>query len=99
MKTRCGKVYLVGAGPGDPGLLTLRGAECLRTADVVLYDYLASPELVVGLGPNVELVCLGKHGHGRLLSQAEINERMVREACRGRQWCGSKEATRRSLLG
>src|SRR5256885_11180112 len=79
-----GKVYLVGAGPGDPGLLTLRGAECLRAADVVLYDYLASPELVVGLGPGVELVCLGQHGHGRLMSQTEINKRMVSEARRGR---------------
>src|SRR5262245_36892664 len=84
MTTIRGKVYLVGAGPGDPGLLTLRGAECLRAADVVLYDYLASPELVVGLGPEVELVCLGKHGQGRLLSQTEINERMVREAKSGK---------------
>jgi uroporphyrinogen III methyltransferase / synthase len=84
MTTISGKVYLVGAGPGDPGLLTLRGAECLRAADVVLYDYLASPELVVGLGPGVELVCLGKHGHGRLMSQTEINERMVREARQGK---------------
>ncbi|HEY4234571.1 MAG TPA: uroporphyrinogen-III C-methyltransferase [Lacipirellulaceae bacterium] len=79
-----GTVYLVGAGPGDPGLLTLRGAECLRSADVVLYDYLASPELLVGLRPDVELVCLGKHGRGRLLSQTEINDRMIREALRGR---------------
>ena len=39
-------MYLVGAGPGDPGLLTVRGAECLAEADVVLYDYLASPELL-----------------------------------------------------
>jgi uroporphyrinogen III methyltransferase/synthase len=84
MTTIRGKVYLVGAGPGDPGLLTLRGAECLRAADVVLYDYLASPELVVGLGPDVELVCLGKHGSGRPLSQTEINERMVRESRQGK---------------
>jgi uroporphyrinogen III methyltransferase / synthase len=84
MPSTPGKVYLVGAGPGDPGLLTLRGAECLRQADVVLYDYLASPELLIGLRQDVELVCLGKHGRGRLLSQAEINDRMVSEARRGR---------------
>ena len=73
-----GRVYLVGAGPGDPGLLTLRGAECLRSADVVLYDYLASPELLSLTRPGAELVCLGRHGHGRLMSQAEINELMIR---------------------
>src|SRR5450432_1762148 len=84
MPSTIGKVYLIGAGPGDPGLLTLRGVECLRAADVVLYDYLASPELLVGLRPDVEHVCLGKHGRSRLLSQAEINERMVSEALRGR---------------
>ncbi|MDE3052176.1 MAG: hypothetical protein KGJ48_20025, partial [Nitrospirota bacterium] len=43
---RQGKVYLVGAGPGDPGLLTLKGKECLEEADVVLYDYLANPVLL-----------------------------------------------------
>ncbi len=46
MSDSAGKVYLIGAGPGDPGLFTLRGAECLRAADVILYDYLASPELL-----------------------------------------------------
>ena len=75
MPTDFGKVYLVGAGPGDPGLLTLRGAECLRAADVVLYDYLAGPELLHRTRPDAELVCLGRHGHGRLMSQTEINER------------------------
>src|SRR3990172_3995695 len=79
-----GKVYLVGAGPGDPGLLTLRGAECLRAADVVLYDYLASPELLHGTRSDAELVCLGRHGHGRLMAQTDINERMVRDARAGR---------------
>jgi uroporphyrinogen III methyltransferase/synthase len=77
-------VYLVGAGPGDPGLLTIRGAECLRTADVVLYDYLASPELLAFAQPGAELVCLGRHGHGRLMSQHEINDAMIRHASEGR---------------
>jgi uroporphyrinogen III methyltransferase / synthase len=79
-----GKVYLVGAGPGDPGLLTLRGAECLRAADVVLYDYLASPKLLAHARPDAELVCLGRHGHGRLMSQTEINDAMLRHAREGR---------------
>lgn len=79
-----GKVYLVGAGPGDPGLITLRGAECLSEADVVLYDYLASPHLLTHTATGAELVCLGRHGHGRLMPQAEINERMIAEAHAGR---------------
>jgi uroporphyrinogen III methyltransferase/synthase len=69
--------------------LTLRGAECLRAADVVLYDYLAGPDLLDCTRPGAELVCLGRHGHthsthGRLLPQSEINERLVREARAGR---------------
>src|SRR3972149_4207845 len=84
MPTDFGKVYLIGAGPGDPGLLTLRGAECLRAADVVLYDYLAGPELLHGTRSDAELVCLGRHGHGRLMPQAEINEQMIRAARAGR---------------
>jgi uroporphyrinogen III methyltransferase/synthase len=79
-----GKVFLVGAGPGDPGLLTLRGAECLRTADVVLYDYLATPQLLSIAPQHAERICLGRHGHGRLLSQEEINNAMIRHARAGR---------------
>ncbi|MGZ8406372.1 MAG: SAM-dependent methyltransferase, partial [Nitrospira sp.] len=51
-----GKVYLVGAGPGDPGLLTLRGKECLEQADVVLYDYLANPTLLAHAREEAERV-------------------------------------------
>jgi uroporphyrinogen III methyltransferase / synthase len=84
MSKSSGKVYLVGAGPGDPGLLTVRGAECLAEADVVLYDYLASPELLSATRPDAELVCLGRHGHGRLMTQTEINAAMLRHAAAGR---------------
>jgi uroporphyrinogen III methyltransferase/synthase len=84
MTAPTGKVYFVGAGPGDPGLVTLRGAECLRMADVVLYDYLAAPQLLVAARPGAELVCLGRHGQGRLMSQAEINDAMIRAARAGR---------------
>ncbi len=79
-----GKVYLVGAGPGDPGLLTLRGAECLARADLVLYDYLANPQLLKHCRADAELLCLGKHGRGRLWTQTEINARTISEAGQGR---------------
>jgi len=79
-----GKVVLVGAGPGDPGLLTLRGAEALQSADVIFYDYLASPQLLKVAPPSAELVCLGRHGQGRIYSQEEINERIVAEAKQGK---------------
>lgn len=84
MTNHLGKVYLIGAGPGDPGLIAVRGAELLHAADVVLYDYLAGPELLAYARPNAELICLGRHGHGRLLTQSEINERMVAAARAGK---------------
>lgn len=79
-----GRVYLVGAGPGDPALITLRGAQCLQVADVVLYDYLASPLLLAWVPLQAERICLGRHGRGRLFSQAEINEALIRHALAGR---------------
>ncbi|HEY1600253.1 MAG TPA: uroporphyrinogen-III C-methyltransferase [Pirellulales bacterium] len=78
-----GKVYLVGAGPGDPGLLTLRGAECLRRADLVLYDYLVNPHVLVHASRDAALECLGRHGHGRIMSQDEVNQRMISAAQAG----------------
>ncbi len=81
--TTPGRVYLVGAGPGDPGLLTLRGAACLRLADVVLYDYLVNPSLLDHAPPGARLECLGRHGRGRLWTQTEINARVVAEARAG----------------
>lgn len=78
-----GKVYLVGAGPGDPGLLTLRGAECLRQADVVLYDYLANPALVRHAPAHAKLLRLGHHSAGRNLTPDQITDLMVRAALAG----------------
>ncbi|MEX2175454.1 MAG: uroporphyrinogen-III C-methyltransferase [Pirellulaceae bacterium] len=72
-----GKVYLVGAGPGDPGLITLRAAEILRRADAVLYDYLANPAILAHCRPAAIKIPLGKHGRTRILAQDEINERLV----------------------
>ena len=79
-----GRVYLVGAGPGDPGLIALRGVECLRRADLVLYDYLVNPRILRHVPPQAERVCLGRHGRDRILPQSEINARMVAEARAGR---------------
>ncbi len=79
-----GTVYLVGAGPGDPGLITMRGVQCLRRADVVLYDYLANPQLLAYCRPDAEKISLGKHGRGRIWSQEEINEALVRLARDGK---------------
>ncbi|MBX3424585.1 MAG: uroporphyrinogen-III C-methyltransferase [Pirellulales bacterium] len=77
-------VYLIGAGPGDPGLLTLRGCELLARADVVCYDYLVDPRVLVHARPDAEQICLGRHGHGRLLTQDEINAALVAAARAGR---------------
>ncbi|MFO0904684.1 MAG: uroporphyrinogen-III C-methyltransferase [Pirellulales bacterium] len=81
---QAGRVYLVGAGPGDPGLLTLRGLECLRRADVVLYDYLVNPVLVRHSRADAERICLGRHGRSRQWTQDEIQNEMVRHARAGR---------------
>ena len=79
-----GKVYLVGAGPGDPALITLRGVEVLRRADLVLYDYLVNPQILEHVQVNAQLECLGRHGQGRIISQEEINARLVEEAQQGK---------------
>src|SRR5262245_4244620 len=79
------RVALVGAGPGDPGLITLRGDRLLREADVVLYDYLVNPHLVEACRQGAELVCLGKHGRDRIMSQEEVNGRMIAAARAGRR--------------
>src|SRR3954449_4027285 len=69
-----GKVYLIGAGPGDPGLITLRGVELLARADAVLYDYLVNPAILAHCKPDTNKVSLGQHGTGRVMSQDDINQ-------------------------
>ncbi|MBI1901155.1 MAG: uroporphyrinogen-III C-methyltransferase [Planctomycetia bacterium] len=78
-----GKVFLVGAGPGDPGLVTLRGVECLRRADLVLYDYLVNPR-IVRHAERAEKICLGRHGQGRIMPQEEVNAAMIAAARAGK---------------
>ena len=78
-----GAVYLIGAGPGDPGLLTVRGAELLALADVVLYDGLSNPELLLH-APDAEQICVGKHGKSRIWTQNEIINEILRHAKAGK---------------
>lgn len=82
-KKRPGTVHLVGAGPGDLGLLTLRGREALAGADVVVYDHLVNPELLA-LAPGSRRVFAGKRSDTHTLEQPEINRLLVREARAGR---------------
>lgn len=79
-----GKVYLVGAGPGDPRLITLKGIECLREAEVVVYDHLASEELLSYLPEGAERIYAGKQGGLHALSQEEINALILQRAREGR---------------
>ncbi len=78
-----GKVYLVGAGPGDPRLITVRGLQCLEMAEVVLYDGLANLALL-DCAPHAEKISVGKHGSLPIWTQQSINERIVQLAQAGK---------------
>lgn len=77
-----GKVYLVGAGPGDPGLITVKGAQCLEEADVILYDRLVHPR--IWSGGRGELIYVGKTPERATLSQEEINSLLIAKAREGK---------------
>jgi len=79
-----GKVYLIGAGPGDPGLLTLKGKRCLEEADVVVYDFLANPRLLRYTKPDAELIYVGKQAGRHTLPQEEIGRLLVQQANQGK---------------
>lgn len=75
-----GKVYLVGAGPGDPDLITVKGLRCLRTAQVVVYDRLANPALLDEASAQAELIFVGKQVGQCALRQEEINRLLIEQA-------------------
>ena len=79
-----GTVFLVGAGPGDPGLITLKGVECIKKADVVIYDYLAAPHLLNYASDAAEILYVGKKGGDHTLSQDGINALIVEKALAGK---------------
>jgi uroporphyrin-III C-methyltransferase len=75
-----GKVYLVGAGPGDPGLMTLRGKTLLEFADVVVYDALVSPEILEMINPKAEKIDAGKRSGRHSLKQEETTQLLIEKA-------------------
>ncbi len=81
---KVGTVYLVGAGPGDPGLLTVRGADLLARAEVVVYDRLVAPETLMRANPLAEIVYVGKDPSGDSAAQDEINRVLFEQAAQGR---------------
>src|SRR5213075_2216541 len=78
-------VALVGAGPGDPGLMTVRGLALLRRADVIVYDRLVDPRLLDEARPDAVRVFVGKASGHHTLAQSQINALLVRHAARGRR--------------
>lgn len=79
-----GKVYLVGAGPGDPELLTVKARRLLSEADAVVYDYLVAPEILALARPEAERVFVGKKGGGFCCPQREIDGSLIRLAGEGK---------------
>src|SRR6202011_2897995 len=80
---RKGKVYLVGAGPGDVGLVTLRAKQCIELADVIVYDSLANPEMLGWARDDAEIINAGKRAGQHMLAQDEINALLIDKAGEG----------------
>src|SRR5215831_18258972 len=83
--SKSGRVYLVGAGPGDLGLVTLRAKECIENADVVVYDHLANPETLSWTRDDAEIVYVGKEPGETHLAQKQINTLLIEKAREGKQ--------------
>jgi uroporphyrinogen III methyltransferase/synthase len=84
-KSRRGKCYLVGAGPGDLGLVTLRAKQLIEQAEVVIYDYLSNPEMLKWAPENAEIIYAGKKAGAHTLKQDEINSLLVEKTKAGKQ--------------
>jgi uroporphyrinogen III methyltransferase / synthase len=84
-KTASGRCYLVGAGPGDLGLITLRAKQLIERADVVVYDYLCNPEMLQWAPEAAEIIYAGKKAGAHTLAQDEINSLLVEKARAGKQ--------------
>jgi uroporphyrinogen III methyltransferase / synthase len=84
-QTKSGKCFLVGAGPGDLGLVTLRARECIEQAEVIVYDYLSNPEMLKWAPDTAEIIYAGKKAGAHTLTQDEINALLVEKAREGKQ--------------
>src|SRR5438105_6361740 len=82
--SKMGKCFLVGAGPGDLGLVTLRAKELLEQADVIVYDALANPEMLGWARPDVEIIFAGKRAGEKIYAQDEINALLIEKARAGK---------------
>ena len=80
-----GTVYLVGAGPGDPGLLTIKARDLIASCDVIVYDYLVNPDILDHASADVERVYAGKVGGGKQTPQEQINAELIRHALLGKR--------------
>ena len=78
------RVYLIGAGPGDPELLTLKGMRCLQEAECVVYDSLVNTDLLQHALPGAEWICVGKRGGSHTISQDDINNLLIEKAQAGK---------------
>jgi hypothetical protein len=85
-----GKVYLVGAGPGDIGLLTIKGLKCLKKAEVVVYDFHLNAQVLNYANHEAELIYAGKRGGRHTMTQDEINAVLVQKAKEGKRICRLK---------
>lgn len=83
-------VYLVGAGPGDPGMLTLKAKEVIETCDVMIYDYLANADFLKWCKEDCEILYVGKKGGDHTLPQDKINELIIEKARTGKTICRLK---------
>ncbi len=70
-------VYLVGSGPGDPGLITVKGLECIKKANVIVYDYLVNYSLLRNARDDAEIIYVGKKGNQHTMEQEDINQLLV----------------------
>ena len=84
-KSETGTVYLVGAGPGNLGLVTLRAKWCIEQADVIVYDHLANPEMLGWAKENAELIYAGKRGGEHACTQAGLNTLLIEKAREGKE--------------